>query len=111
MPCRACFNYGHHGHMEKDYRVAPRMVNPMNARNQTTAHGACYECRGTNHFKAACPRLNQAQRPGRNRLNQALAINGGEGRRNNDKQARGMAFMLGAEEACQDTNIVTDHLL
>nr|GEZ84315.1 hypothetical protein [Tanacetum cinerariifolium] len=64
MPCRACFNYGCPGHMAKDCRVAPRMVNLVNARNTITAPGACYECEGTNHFKGACPRLNQAQRPG-----------------------------------------------
>nr|GEU29507.1 hypothetical protein [Tanacetum cinerariifolium] len=69
IPCRACFNYGRPRHMAKDYRVAPRMVNPMNARNPTAAPGACYEYGGTNHFKAACPRLNQAQRAGGNRPN------------------------------------------
>nr|GEV14856.1 hypothetical protein [Tanacetum cinerariifolium] len=82
MPCRACFNYGRPRHMAKDYRVAPRMVNPLNARNQTAAPGAFYECRRTNHFKATCPR-------------------------NKGNQARGRAFMQGAEEARQDPNIVT----
>ncbi|GKE67710.1 hypothetical protein Tco_1521871 [Tanacetum coccineum] len=60
MPCRAYFNCGRTGHMAKVYRVAPRMVNPMNARNPIAACGACFECGGTDHFKAACPRLNQA---------------------------------------------------
>nr|GEY24957.1 hypothetical protein [Tanacetum cinerariifolium] len=55
MPCRACFNCGHPGHMEKDCRVAPRMVNPVNVRNPTTAPRACYECGRIDHFKAACP--------------------------------------------------------
>ncbi|GKB38706.1 putative reverse transcriptase domain-containing protein [Tanacetum coccineum] len=55
-----------------DYRVVPKMVNPMNARNSTAARGACFE---SNHFKAACPRLNQTQRPG-GRPNQVVAIDG-----------------------------------
>ncbi|GJR85771.1 putative reverse transcriptase domain-containing protein [Tanacetum coccineum] len=42
-----------------DCRVVPRVVNPINTRNPTAAHGACFECGGTDHFKAACPRLNQ----------------------------------------------------
>ncbi|GJT98793.1 retrovirus-related pol polyprotein from transposon TNT 1-94, partial [Tanacetum coccineum] len=66
----------------EDFRVVPRNVNPVNARN--LAVRACYECGSTDHVKSACPRLNQAQRPG----------------------ARGKAFMLGAEEARQDSNIM-----
>ncbi|GJU78137.1 putative reverse transcriptase domain-containing protein [Tanacetum coccineum] len=49
MPCRACFNYGRPGHMAKDCIVAPRMVNPVNARNPTAAPGAC---RGNNSNQA-----------------------------------------------------------
>ncbi|GJW23078.1 hypothetical protein Tco_0033700 [Tanacetum coccineum] len=56
----------------------PRNVNPVNARNLTLR--ACYECGCTDH---------------------------GQGRGNQGNQARGRAFMLGAEEACQDPNIVT----
>nr|GEV81111.1 putative reverse transcriptase domain-containing protein [Tanacetum cinerariifolium] len=51
------------GHLAKDYRVVPRMVNLVNARNPTAACRACFECGGTNPFKAACARLNQPQRP------------------------------------------------
>ncbi|GJZ75197.1 putative reverse transcriptase domain-containing protein [Tanacetum coccineum] len=80
-------------------------VNPINARNPTAK--TCYECGSTNHFKAACPRLNQAQRPVGNHQNQVVAVNGGQGRGNNDNQSRGRAFMLGAEEAHQDPNNVT----
>ncbi|GKG40005.1 reverse transcriptase domain-containing protein, partial [Tanacetum coccineum] len=83
------------------------MVNPVNARNPTAARGACFKCGGTDHFKAACPRLNQAQRPGGGHPNQVVAIDGGQGRRNNGNQAHGGVFMLGVEVACQDPNIVT----
>ncbi|GKF55048.1 hypothetical protein Tco_0165388, partial [Tanacetum coccineum] len=38
-------------------RVGPKVVNPLNARNPTTARGACFECGGINHYKAAYPRL------------------------------------------------------
>ncbi|GJW10502.1 putative reverse transcriptase domain-containing protein [Tanacetum coccineum] len=87
----------------KDCRVVPRMVNPF----PTAACGACFECGGTNHFKAACPRLNQAQRPGGGRPNQVVAIDGGQGRGNNGNRARRGAFIIGAEVARQDPNIMT----
>ncbi|GJU65441.1 putative reverse transcriptase domain-containing protein [Tanacetum coccineum] len=87
--------------------MRPRVMNPLNARNPTAAHGACYEFGGTDHFKAACPRLNQAKRPGGNRPNQFVSNYGGQGRGNNGSQARGRAFMLAAEEARQDPNIKT----
>ncbi|GKD03090.1 putative reverse transcriptase domain-containing protein, partial [Tanacetum coccineum] len=107
VPYRTCFNCNHSGHLVKDCRVAPRNMNPVNARNLTAAHVACYECGDTDHFKAACPRLNQAPRLGGNRLNQALAIDGGQVRGNNGNQERGRAFMLGEEEARLDPNIMT----
>ncbi|GKA59286.1 putative reverse transcriptase domain-containing protein [Tanacetum coccineum] len=50
-------HYNRLGHLAKDYRVVPRLVNPVNARNPTAARGACFECGDTDHFKAACPRL------------------------------------------------------
>ncbi|GJS07537.1 hypothetical protein Tco_0364333 [Tanacetum coccineum] len=85
--------------------MAPKNVNPINARNLTAR--TCYECGSTDHIKAAYPRLNQAQRPRGNHQNQVMAVNGGQGRRNNGNQARRRAFMLGAEEACQDPDIMT----
>ncbi|GKB21736.1 hypothetical protein Tco_0855659 [Tanacetum coccineum] len=75
-PCQACFSCNCLGYLAKDCRVVPRMVNLMYARNPTAAHGACFECGGTDHFKAACPRLNQAQRPGGGHANQVVAIDG-----------------------------------
>ncbi|GKA79197.1 putative reverse transcriptase domain-containing protein [Tanacetum coccineum] len=50
--------------------------------------------------------MNKAQGPEENRPNQVAANNGGLGRGNQGNQARGRAFMLGAEEARQDPNIV-----
>nr|GEV83767.1 putative reverse transcriptase domain-containing protein [Tanacetum cinerariifolium] len=41
-------------------------------------------------------------------VNQVITNNEGHGRGNQENQARGMAFMLRAEEARQDPNIVTD---
>ncbi|GJZ05508.1 reverse transcriptase domain-containing protein, partial [Tanacetum coccineum] len=67
---------------------------------------ACFECGGIDHYKVACPSLNRAPRPGGNRQNQTMAIEGGQGHGNNGNQARGGAFMMGAEEARQDLNIV-----
>ncbi|GJU42564.1 putative reverse transcriptase domain-containing protein [Tanacetum coccineum] len=106
-PCRTCFNYNRPRHLAKDCRVVPRNVNPVNARNPTPTPGARFECGGTDHYKSACPRLNRAQGPGVNRPNQALAIDGGQCRRNNGNQAHRKAFMLGPEEARQDLNIMT----
>ncbi|GJX06904.1 putative reverse transcriptase domain-containing protein [Tanacetum coccineum] len=107
VPCRLCTNCNHFGHIAKDCRVGPRIVNPLNARNLTAARGACFECSGTDHYKAACPRLNRAPRPEGDRPNQVMTIEGGQGHENNGNQARGRAFVIGAEEARQDPNIVT----
>ncbi|GJV73171.1 putative reverse transcriptase domain-containing protein, partial [Tanacetum coccineum] len=108
VPCRLCTNCNRFGHIAKDCRVGPRVVNPLNARNPTGTREACFECGGTDHYKAACPRLNRVPRPGGNRPNPVMAIEGGQGRGNNGNQARGRAFVIGAEEARQDPNIVTD---
>ncbi|GJU41949.1 reverse transcriptase domain-containing protein, partial [Tanacetum coccineum] len=95
------------GYLARDCRVMPRNVNPVNVRNPTPAREACHECGSIDHLKPACLRLNRAQGPGGNRPNQVAANNGGQGRGNQENQARGRAFILGAEEAHQDPNIVT----
>nr|GEY67571.1 hypothetical protein [Tanacetum cinerariifolium] len=66
-----------------DYRGVPRNVNHVNARNSIVR--ACHECGSTDHVRSGSPRLNKAQ----------------------GNQARGRAFILGAEEARQDPNIIT----
>ncbi|GKE81604.1 putative reverse transcriptase domain-containing protein [Tanacetum coccineum] len=88
-----------------DCRSVPRNVNPVNARNPAVR--ACYECGSTDHDRPTCPRWNRAQGLGGNRPNQVAANNEGQGHGNQGNQARGRAFMLGAEEAHQDPNIVT----
>ncbi|GJW80355.1 putative ribonuclease H-like domain-containing protein [Tanacetum coccineum] len=103
--CCTCYNYNHPGHLARDCRSVPRNVNPVNARNSTVR--ACYKCSSTDHVRSACPRLNRAQEPKENRPNQVSTNNRGQGRRNQGNQARGRTFMLGAEEAHQDLNIVT----
>nr|GFA17638.1 hypothetical protein [Tanacetum cinerariifolium] len=103
-PCHTCFNCNRSSHLAKDYRGVPRNINPVNARNPPGR--ACYECDSTDHVRPACPRLNRAQGLGGNRPNEVVTNNGGQGRGNQENQARGRAFMLGAEEARQDSNIV-----
>ncbi|GKE04718.1 putative reverse transcriptase domain-containing protein, partial [Tanacetum coccineum] len=105
VPCRTCFNCNRSGHLARDYRGVPRNVNPVNARNPTVR--ACYKCGSIDHVRSACPKLNRALGPKENRPNQVAANNRGQGCRNQGNQARGRAFMLGAEEARQDSNIVT----
>ncbi|GJY85501.1 reverse transcriptase domain-containing protein, partial [Tanacetum coccineum] len=71
----------------------------------------CFNCNRPGHLAKDCrvvPRnVKRAQGPRVNRPNQALAIGGGKGRGNNDNQARRRAFMLRADEARQDLNIMT----
>ncbi|GKD98701.1 hypothetical protein Tco_1382598 [Tanacetum coccineum] len=96
--------------VRKEYtglQVGPRLVTPVNAKNLTATFGVCFKCAGTYHYKASCPRLNRTPRPGGNRPNQVMAIEGHQGRGKNDNQARRGAFMMGAKEARQDPNIVT----
>ncbi|GJY73516.1 putative reverse transcriptase domain-containing protein [Tanacetum coccineum] len=102
--CRTCFNCNRPGHLAKDCRGVPRNANPVNARNPTFK--ACYECGSTDHARSASPRLNRAQGPEENHPNRVAANNGGQDHGNQGNQARGRAFMLGAEEARQDSNIM-----
>ncbi|GJV01051.1 reverse transcriptase domain-containing protein [Tanacetum coccineum] len=51
--------------------------------------------------------LRNAQRPRGNHQNQVVAVNGGLGRGNKGDLARGMEFIMGAEEARPNSNIIT----
>nr|GEX89672.1 retrotransposon protein, putative, Ty3-gypsy subclass [Tanacetum cinerariifolium] len=84
-PYHSCFNCNHSGHFTMDCRVVPRNVNPINTKNLTAS--TCYEYGSTDHIKSACPRLNHAKRPG--------------------ETYRTKLWLLGAEEACQNPNIIT----
>ncbi|GJZ12823.1 hypothetical protein Tco_0548053 [Tanacetum coccineum] len=72
---------GYTGTAPKDYRMVPRNVNPINARNPVAR--TCFECGSIDLIK-------------------------GQGYGNQGNQARGRAFVLGAEEDRQDPNIVTE---
>nr|GEV22729.1 hypothetical protein [Tanacetum cinerariifolium] len=104
-PCHTCFHCNRPIHLANDYRGVLRNVNPVDARNPTVK--ARYEYGSTDHITLACPRLNRAQRLEGNHPNQVVANNEGQGCGNQGNQARGRAFMLGAEEARQDSKIVT----
>nr|GEX37591.1 reverse transcriptase domain-containing protein [Tanacetum cinerariifolium] len=96
-PCRTCFKCNHPGHLVKDFRGVPKHVNPVKVRN-LTVRASC-ECGSTDHVRSACPRLNRSQGPEGNHPNQVVANNRDQGHGNQGNQARGKAFMLGAEEA------------
>nr|GEX28834.1 hypothetical protein [Tanacetum cinerariifolium] len=98
-------NMGEPSHLAKDCRGVPRNMNLVNTRNPPGR--ACYECGSTDHVRPTCPRLNRAQGLGGNRPKQVISNNEGQGHGNQENQARGRAFMLGAEEARRDPNIMT----
>ncbi|XP_024990677.1 uncharacterized protein LOC112524966 [Cynara cardunculus var. scolymus] len=63
----------------------------------------CYECGSQDHFRNKCPRIIRGSsiNNARNQVRQTSQGNQGG-------QARGRAFVMGAEEARQDPNVVTD---
>ncbi|KAJ9553018.1 LOW QUALITY PROTEIN: hypothetical protein OSB04_017063 [Centaurea solstitialis] len=63
---------------------------------------SCFECGSPDHFRNTCPKLNQ--RPYANPTQPANQGNRGG-------LARGRAFVIGAEEAKQNPNVVTDTFL
>ncbi|GKC64084.1 putative reverse transcriptase domain-containing protein, partial [Tanacetum coccineum] len=71
----------------------------------------CFNCNRPRHFAKDCRVVPRNVKLGLeakgNHQNQFVVVNGGHGRRKNGNQACGRAFMLGAEEARQDPNIMT----
>nr|GEV03789.1 putative reverse transcriptase domain-containing protein [Tanacetum cinerariifolium] len=102
-----CTSCNRLGNFAKDCRVGSMMVNKLNARNPISACEACFECGGIDHYTTACHRLNRASRQRGNHQNQAMDIEGGQGRGKNGNLTRGGAFMMGTKEARQDPNILT----
>ncbi|GJT11056.1 putative reverse transcriptase domain-containing protein [Tanacetum coccineum] len=100
-------------------------VNPVGRENTDTwpkcttcnsyhaSGGPCHTCFNYNrpgHLARNCrgvPRNNWAQGPEENCPNQVVANNEGQDRGNQGNQTMGKIFMLGAEEARQDPNIMT----
>ncbi|GJS82460.1 putative reverse transcriptase domain-containing protein [Tanacetum coccineum] len=75
---------------------------------------ACFNYNSLGHFAKDCrvvPRNVELDSQTRgNHQHHVVAVNRGQGRGNQGNQARGRAFMLGADEAHQDPNIMTGTL-
>ncbi|GJX56453.1 reverse transcriptase domain-containing protein, partial [Tanacetum coccineum] len=67
----------------------------------------CFECGSRDHLRNTCPKLNRALGQGWNRPNPGLAIEGNTKQRNNDNKTRRRAFIMGANEAGQNPNVMT----
>ncbi|GKA02457.1 putative reverse transcriptase domain-containing protein [Tanacetum coccineum] len=92
-------------------RTAPKCTICSYHHSPETLCRSCFNYNRLGHFSKDCrvvPRNVESGSEARgNHQNQVMAVNGGQGRRNQGNQARGREFMLGAVEARQDPNIVT----
>ncbi|KAJ9544811.1 hypothetical protein OSB04_024518 [Centaurea solstitialis] len=82
--CIICLKCGKGGHVDKDCR-----------------RRTCFECGSPNHYRSVCPKWNQ--RPYTNPTQPANQGNRGG-------LARGRAFVIGAEEAKQNPDVVTSFM-
>nr|GEX14670.1 reverse transcriptase domain-containing protein [Tanacetum cinerariifolium] len=67
-----------------------------------------YDGKGGGGILKSTHEVESGSRVGGNHQNQFMAVNKGQGRGNQGNREKGKAFMLGAEEARQDPNIMTD---
>ncbi|KAJ9545108.1 hypothetical protein OSB04_024815 [Centaurea solstitialis] len=86
--CITCFKCNQAGHVVRDCKTAQRR--------------ACYECGSPDHYRNMCPKRNQ-----RSDANPTPPANQG----NRGGLARGRVFVIGAEEAKQNPDVVTGTFL
>ncbi|KAJ9566774.1 hypothetical protein OSB04_002740 [Centaurea solstitialis] len=86
--CITCFKCNQAGHVAQDCKTGQRR--------------ACYECGSPDHYRNTCPKRNQ-----RSDANPTPPANQG----NRGGMARGRAFVIGAEEAKQNHDVVTGTFL
>nr|XP_043619815.1 uncharacterized protein LOC122591620 [Erigeron canadensis] len=99
LPCRLCTNCNRFGHLARDCRAGVKQVALRgNNPNQILAIGGTQN-QGNNQGQRASNQI------------QVVAIGGYRTQGNNANQARGRAFVMGANEARQDPNIVTGTFL
>ncbi|GKC60342.1 putative reverse transcriptase domain-containing protein, partial [Tanacetum coccineum] len=93
--------------MRREYIGAtPKYANYNLHHSPELPYRACFNYSRLEHLAKYCRVAEPSTKTRGNRPNQAVANNGGQGRGNNDNQARGRAFMLGVEEDRHDPNIV-----
>jgi hypothetical protein len=109
--CRTCYNCRRPGHLLKKCRAVVNQAAPVNVVNPGRNQRACFECGSDEHFQNTCPRLNRAPGQARNNQNLVLENVGNQAQGNAGKQACGRAFVMGANEAREDPNVVTGTFL
>nr|GFC00986.1 hypothetical protein [Tanacetum cinerariifolium] len=94
-------------HGRREYMgIAPKCTTCNFHHPPETPCRTCFNCNHPGHFAKDCRVVKSSLEARGNHQNQVVVVNEGQGRGNNGNQARGRAFMLGAEEAHQDPNII-----
>ncbi|GKB84580.1 putative reverse transcriptase domain-containing protein [Tanacetum coccineum] len=103
-PCRICFNCNRPGHLARDCRTVPRNVNHVNARNLLRHIMSVVVPTMSGQLALGGIEHKDQEKIAQIKL---LLITGVKVVETKGTRLRGRAFMLGAEEARQDPNIVT----